>query len=247
MDNGKSIENFNDTPEFYKEIINCWVEFGGGQTKTPTNFREIRNQNIWGNKYIKFNNKSLIYKNWIDSNLLYVNDITDENGRVSQDYLIEKLKNKIIFFSEFSRLKKAIPKEWYVQLSEEKSVKTTINIKKENIISAGRVIDMDKLVNKDFYNIIKNKVFIKPIGIHFWTTYLDIQDFQNITDLYEFIFKILLENKLKIFRWKLLQFIIPTKSHLFKWKISTDSLCNVCKVEEDYDHFFMSCKYLDIF
>jgi hypothetical protein len=85
-----------------------------------------------------------------------------------------------------------------VQLSEEKSVKTTINIKKENIISAG----VDKLVNKDFYNIIKNKVFIKPIGIHFCTTYLDIQDFQNITDLYEFIFKILLENKLKIFRWK---------------------------------------------
>ena len=101
--------------------------------------------------------------------------------------------------------------------------------------------------NKDFYNIIKNKVFVKPIGIHFWTTYLDIQDFQNITDLYEFIFKILLENNLKIFRWKLLQFIIPTKSHLFKWKISTDSLCNVCKVEEDYDHFFMSCKYLDIY
>jgi hypothetical protein len=48
---------------------------------------------------------------------------------------------------------------------------------------------MDKLVNKDVYNIIKNKVFVKPIGIHFWTTYLDIQDFQNITDLYEFIFK----------------------------------------------------------
>jgi hypothetical protein len=59
IDNGKSIDNFNDIPDFYKEIINCWVEFGGGQTKTPTNFREIRNQNIWGNKYIKFNNKSL--------------------------------------------------------------------------------------------------------------------------------------------------------------------------------------------
>ena len=117
-----------------------------------------------------------------------MNDITDENGRVSQDYLIEKLKNNFFFFSEFSRLKKAIPKEWYVQLSEEKSVKTTINIKKENIISAGRVINMDKLVSKDFYNIIKNKVFVKPIGIHFWTTYLDIQDFQNIRDLHEFIF-----------------------------------------------------------
>ena len=141
IDNGKSIENFNDIPEFYKEIINCWVEFGGGQTKTPTNFREIRNQNIWGNK--KFNNKSLIYKNWIDSNLLYVNDITDENGRVLQDYLIliEKLKNEINFFSEFSRLKKAISKEWYVQLSEEKSVKTTINIKKEKLFFLVNLVD----------------------------------------------------------------------------------------------------------
>ena len=160
-----------------------------------------------------------------------MNDITDENGRVSQDYLIEKLTNKINIFSEFSRLKKAIPKEWYVLLSEEKSVKTTINIKKENIISAGRVININKLVSKDFYNIIKNKVFVKPIGIHFWTTYLDIQDFQNKTDLYEFIFKKILENKLKIFRWKLLQFIIPNKSHLLKWKISTDSLCNQWRIQ----------------
>jgi hypothetical protein len=47
-----------------------------------------------------------------------------------------------------------------VQLSEEKSVKTTINITKVNIISAGRVTNMDKLVNKDFYNIIKNNTFL---------------------------------------------------------------------------------------
>jgi len=134
-----------------------------------------------------------------------------------------------------------------VLLSEETFVKTTINIKKENIISAGRVINIDKLVNKDFYNIIKNRVFVKPIGIHFWTAYLEIQDFQNKTDLYGFIFKILLEYKFKIFRWKLLQFIIPIKSHLLKWKTSTDSLCNVYKVEEHYDLFFMSCKYLDMF
>jgi hypothetical protein len=48
-----------------------------------------------------------------------VNDITDETGRVSQDYLIEKLKNRINFWSKFCRLKKAIPKEWYMLLSEE--------------------------------------------------------------------------------------------------------------------------------
>jgi hypothetical protein len=44
IDDGKSIEQLNN-----KEIINCCAEFRGGQTKTPTNFREKRN------KYIKFN------------------------------------------------------------------------------------------------------------------------------------------------------------------------------------------------
>jgi hypothetical protein len=42
-------------------------------------------------------------------------------------------------------------------------VKTTINIKKENIISAGRVINIDTFANKDFHSIIKNRVFVKPI------------------------------------------------------------------------------------
>ena len=32
----------------------------------------------------------------VGGNMLYMNDITDENGRVSQDYLIEKLKNKML-------------------------------------------------------------------------------------------------------------------------------------------------------
>jgi len=67
-------------------------------------------------------------------------------------------------------------------------VKTTVNIKKENIISVGRVINIDKLVNKDCYTIIKNRVSVKLIGINLWTTYLEIQDFQNKTDLYGFIF-----------------------------------------------------------
>jgi hypothetical protein len=46
-----------------------------------------------------------------------------------------------------------------VQLSEEKSVKTTINIKKEYIISAGRVINMDKLINNFFLQYYQKQSF----------------------------------------------------------------------------------------
>jgi hypothetical protein len=48
---------------------------GGGQTETLSHFAEIRKQLIWGNKFIIFKNKSLMFDNWINSDLIYINDI----------------------------------------------------------------------------------------------------------------------------------------------------------------------------
>ena len=58
-----------------------------------------------------------------------------------------------------------------------------------------------------------------------------------------FIFNYLSENKLKVFRWKLLHFIIPTKKLLLKWKILKNSLCNLCNIVEDYSHHFRTCVF----
>ena len=62
---------------------------------------------------------------------------------------------------------------------------------------------------------------------------------------YSFIFHYLEENKLKISRWKLQQYIlIPTKKLLMKWRIANNSQCNFCGQDEDYLHYFISCPYL---
>jgi hypothetical protein len=44
--------------------------------------------------------------------------------------------------------------------------------------------------------------------------YLSINEKPTMSQLYSFIFHYLEENELKIFRWKLLQYIIPTKKLL---------------------------------
>ena len=82
---------------------------GGGQTKTLSHFAEIRKQLIWGNKFIMFKNKSLMFDNWINSDLIYINDILNENGEISQNLILDKLKYKNNWISEFICLKKAIP------------------------------------------------------------------------------------------------------------------------------------------
>jgi hypothetical protein len=59
---------------------------GGGQTRTPLNFADVRKQIIWGNELIKFDHKILLFNNWINSELIYVNDILNENGEMSHNF-----------------------------------------------------------------------------------------------------------------------------------------------------------------
>ena len=73
--------------------------------------------------------------------------------------------------------------------------------------------------------------------------YLPINEKPNKSQLYSFINF----NKLKIFRWKLLQYIIPTKKLLMKRRIAYNSQCNFCGQDEEYLHYFISCSYLKEF
>ena len=58
-----------------------------------------------------------------------------------------------------------------------------------------------------------------------------------------FTFNYLELNKLQIFIWKLIHFILPCKELLKQWRIVNDSDCQVCKENENYKHFYFDCKY----
>ena len=85
------------------------------------------------------------------------------------------------------------------------------------------------------------------MGVDKWVKVLDIQDKFFMKPVYQFIFSYLEENKLKIFRWKLIQYIIHTKTILFQWKIVNNNRCNFFGNEEDYLHTFITCSFLKTF
>jgi hypothetical protein len=188
-----------------------------------------------------------MFDNWINSDLTYINDILDENGEISHYYILDKLKYKINWIFEFICLTKAIPNEWYNTLQAQISIKSAVNFQKDKFIVNGKCIELSQLSNKYFYNEYINVKFLKPIGINTWFMYLSINEKPNVSQLYSFIFHYLEENKLKIFRWKSLQNIIPTKKLLMKWKLAINSQCNFCGQDEDYLHYFISCPYLKEF
>ena len=101
--------------KFKREVFKCWNLSGGGQTKSPVIFLDIRKQIIWGNKHIiwgnkhiTFENKPIVFENWIKSDLIYVND----TKALSSKFILEKIKFKSNWIAEFSIVNKYIPKNW---------------------------------------------------------------------------------------------------------------------------------------
>jgi hypothetical protein len=97
------------------------------------------------------------------------------------------------------------------------------------------------------YNSLLFNKIESSIGVDKWVKVLDIQEKPFMNPLYKFIFSYLGENKLKIFRWKLIQYIIPTKKLVFQCKIVNNNRCNFCGNEEDYLHYFITCSFFKTF
>ena len=55
IDDIKHLPKTNNLSTFFRDIIMCWVQTGGGQLPNTKHFANIRKQLIWGNKYIKVN------------------------------------------------------------------------------------------------------------------------------------------------------------------------------------------------
>ena len=250
LDNVNSIKNLKDTmPEFYLRIIQSWIQYKNNiNVKEPDNFRKIRQELIWGNKYIKFQGKCLIYSTWINDNILFVNDLIDNSGEISQNFLLDKLTSKGNWFAQYTKLKKANPDSWISKLksldSRMTNVHTELTIKL--ISKKGDNYKLQNLSSKNIYKILFEYKKEKPIGFMKWERKF-VNSSQKTKHMSVFIFHYLNDNTLKMFRWKLLQYILPCKELLASWKISDNPLCTFCNIVEDYEHFFIKCKYLDNF
>jgi hypothetical protein len=67
------------------------------------------------NYQLKINFKVLFFKEWINSGIFFVNDIIDEHGKITQEFILHKSKNKsnwissehfkFVFFKKFENEK----------------------------------------------------------------------------------------------------------------------------------------------
>ena len=181
----------------------------------------------------------------IKSGIIFINDILEEYG-ISEYTIIAKLRNKQNWISELNILKKAIPKLWKETLITQDSIKTQV-IPKRYVRIAKYQIKNLQIKNKEVYKILlESQLTEKPIAYTKWEKCVKKNRMHTLTCIKQtlfFTFNYLELNKLKIFKWKLIHFILLCKELLKQWRIVNDSDCQVCKENENYKHFYFDCKY----
>ena len=218
-------------------ILKVWIEFKKITNAKSKNekFHDIRNQLLWGNANIKNKlNKTLIFRKWIDSGLLFIDNIISNSGSICETKVLQKLKDKSDWIREINVVKSSISNTWKRILKSDISLKTKVNIKLT--LPHQKFL---KLTNNDVYSIFQKSYFEKPYIHKYWNDTLKTQI--NWADIYCFIHENCANNWIKQFIYKLIHNIIATKDNLKKWKISANVICSVYGDTENIEHFLIQC------
>ena len=66
-----------DLPPFYRNILSVWQEL---HSKTPHNIKEMKEEILWNNRFIKIGGRSIFYKAWTSKGIQKLNELLDSNG-----------------------------------------------------------------------------------------------------------------------------------------------------------------------
>lgn len=230
-------------PQFYEEMISGWHLCGGGQ-KAPQSDLDVRQEFIWGNKYIQHKGKTLYFYHWSNSNINFIDDLLNKEGKFKTGAEIcLHLKQKTNWIAEYSKLLKSIPVSWKDKL---KNTKMDIKVKKE---LKPFIWQNDKTIfdlpskSKEYYQILIGKIKKRSHNEKYWSSLFP--DRPLWTEVWCNKVKNPNIKKLGEFNFKLLHRILPSQENLYKWKISNSNNCRFgCSCLESYHHMFVACSRL---
>ena len=227
------IKSFKIDSGFLSDILQSWCTLNFNE-----NIDNIKKEIIWNNTHIKNNNKTILYKSWLDKGIKYIMHLFDSRSKVF--YTFQHIKNVYALdngdFLKYYTLIQSITHQWVVQLKSE-----IHEINKHQITLLDQLAKQ-KSANKYLYNKqlgnIANNLIIKP---HIkWE-----QEFNhdiNWKCIHTLPIVSLINTKLRAFQYKYLMRIVPNNNFLYRCNLSNTSLCDFCSMNiETNKHMFWEC------
>ena len=231
----KCIYEFKDLTtllnSFYSDLLLWWEEFRN--TFCDINYAQ---RIIWNNtnEDLRIDNRSVFYKLYYESGIVYVRDlIFESDNKQSHDFYRQKsLKTD---FLTWTGLRLSVPKEL-------RSFKIdSINFKHNNI-----QFDVYRAKCKHFYKLIITAKAKLPNMSKKLISDFDISN--SLEEIYSLPKTVASEMYIWSFQYRVLNYILYTNSKLFKIDLSLNDKCTFCgSSKEELYHLFFECSHAQIF
>ncbi len=239
LDTFPSLDNI---PKFYQEMILAFNK--SKNTTVPENHEQLMQSVIWGNKNIMIKSNqhkkdiTLYYESWIQVGLIYVKDLLIIDGKISDNYIFQKLNRKVNFLSEKYKVSIAMRKYRHL-LGYNVPNEMIFTLPREPILPGNENILVSQQPSKFYYTeLVKKKSVDMNLG--FWTTKL----LTPIPDIQEIMKKKIVEikeKKIAEFNYKFVNNIVACGKMLSKWKPFINEKCDLCNEYDTQCHIIFEC------
>ena len=222
------------TSQFYSELLKWWSDF-------REEFDTERDQQniVCNNKEIRINNKTVFYKNFFESGIIYVNDLLFHlNSTDSFNIISKKISRTNILI--WAGLRHSVPS--HLKTTNCTSSTTPLSFRIDN-----KDFDALKKKSKDYYLLIKSRKAQFPNNSLFLKHDFNLTDDQ-LKKVFLLPHNLAFEPYVKAFQYKILNSILYTNSKLYKIGYIAVDKCSFCESEpETLPHLFFHCVHSQLF
>ena len=226
----KSLMGFEEIKSnFWKKALHIWLKFKDNE-KVPINeVDDVANQPLWNNAFVQYKDRSLFYRNWLESGYVCVGDLFIDDCLVSLDHIMTFMGPDPRLPLQYYALINALPPAW-----RDPAIIDNLDPAEPTF----RDQRLSSLTAKDIrLSLVKDRTCM-PCCVNFWE-----RKFPNIKinkDTFMRVFSATTETRLRVLHWKITNNIYPTNILLHKMGISGTSNC-LCGERDYIEHFFCTC------
>ena len=238
-------KQLNNLPDFYQEMFVAFYELKS-KIEFSMEAQHVYENPIFCNPLIKYNNKSLLFHEFITAGITQIKHICYEviPGFLPENAIVEIVQEKIPEISTtevknaYKKILSAIPDAWIDILKIHNPINITHS--PEIFLKFGiRVIDFKNATSKILYDILLCDFFQRPTSENFW---LNKFPMLNFTSVYSTVHIPILPPDIHCLNYRLAMNSIFTLEKLHKINKTDSDTCLLCGLAtENLDHLFVSC------
>lgn len=240
--NSKNCPNSIILPQFYKDVCLCFNQAKQSKPFELLSNRELMEEILWGNELFMSSNRTLLFQNWTQSDVIYVKDILDCNGEMlSISDIKAKLRNTRNYICEYLIIKQCVRK--ITNRRDCDNTALVMNLEQRPYVLGNKRIHVNDIETKYVYSIFIRKKYTKPFSIGAWAKCFNSE--KALIPMKQFFrYKIIHipDKKLAEFNYKLFSKILVCGYLISKWNKNIPSKCPHCQEIHTVEHMLYSCQ-----